>query len=211
MKRIDRIQSSKLTVENYHRFARGYLERPWENDKAEKEFPFWLRYERGSALLKAAKTLKMGYRPWQSDYVRDYFNAGGNEAAMRILPHVIASSEKSDIKELMLEVAKDTRITQGHPRAFLGAACYAYVLDYLLKKDCVLEYGELVETVLGGQNGWGAPLDSRVFGDWINTARQRMILEQYAREKGFINPHFCTTTVSPGLTSTTPDGTKSSG
>ena len=141
---------------------------------AEKELPFWLRYERGGggALLKAAKTLKRGYRPWQSDYARDYFNAGGNGAAMRILPHVIASAEKSDIKELMLEVAKDTRITHGHPRAFLGAACYAYALDYLLKKDCVLEYGELVETVLGGQNEWGAPLDPCVFGDWINTARQ---------------------------------------
>lgn len=154
--------------------ARSIITGDWERFLAEKELPFWLRYERGGggALLKAAKTLKRGYRPWQSDYARDYFNAGGNGAAMRILPHVIASAEKSDIKELMLEVAKDTRITHGHPRAFLGAACYAYALDYLLKKDCVLEYGELVETVLGGQNEWGAPLDPCVFGDWINTARQ---------------------------------------
>lgn len=154
--------------------ARSIITGDWERFLAEKELPFWLRYERGGggALLKASKVLKRGYRPWQSDYARDYFNAGGNGAAMRILPHIIASAKNSNVKELMLEVAKDTRITHGHPRAFLGATCYAYALDYLLKKDCVLEYGELVEAVLNGRNEWGAPLDSGIFGDWLNTARQ---------------------------------------
>lgn len=154
--------------------ARSIIAGDWERFFAEKELPFWLRYERGGggALLKAAKTLKRGYQPWQSDYVWDYFNAGGNGAAMRILPHVIAAAEKSDIKKLMLDIAKNTRITHGHPRAFLGAACYAYALDYLLKKDSILEYGELVGAVLDGRNEWGAPLDSGVFGDWINTAQK---------------------------------------
>ncbi len=154
--------------------ARSIIAGDWERFFAEKELPFWLRYERGGggALLKAAKTLKKGYLPWQSNYARDYFNAGGNGAAMRILPHIIASAEKPDIKKLMLDVAKDTRVTHGHPRAFLGAACYAYALDYLLKKDSILEYGELVGAVLDGRNEWGAFLDSGVFGDWINTAQQ---------------------------------------
>lgn len=153
--------------------ARSIIAGDWERFFAEKELPFWLRYERGGggALLKAAKTLKKGYLPWQSDYVRDYFNAGGNGAAMRILPHVITAAEKSDIKELMLDIAKNTRITHGHPRAFLGAACYAYALDYLLKKDSILEYGELVGAVLDGRNEWGASLDSDVFEDWMNTAQ----------------------------------------
>ena len=50
---------------------------------------------------------------------------------------------------------KDTLITHGHPRAFLGAACYAYALEYLLRKETVLEYGELVAAVIDGQNVWG--------------------------------------------------------
>lgn len=154
--------------------ARSVIVGGWERFFAEKELPFWLRYERGggSALLKAARALKDGYMPWQSSYARDYFNAGGNGAAMRILPHVIAAAGKPDIQKLMLDVAKNTRITHGHPRAFLGAACYAYALDYLLKKNSVLEYGELVDAVLDGQTEWGVPLDSGIFGDWLNAAQQ---------------------------------------
>lgn len=154
--------------------ARSIIMGDWERFLAEKELPFWLQYERGGggALLKAAKTLKKGYRPWQSDHARDYFNAGGNGAAMRILPHVIAAAEKSDMKQLMLDIAKNTRITHGHPRAFLGAACYAYALDYLLKKDSVLEFGELAGAVLDGRNEWGAPLDPGAFGDWISIAQK---------------------------------------
>lgn len=153
--------------------ARSIITGDWERFFAEKELPFWLRYERGggSALLKAARILKEGYMPWQSNYVRDYFNAGGNGAAMRILPHVIAAAGSPDIRKLMMDVAKNTRITHGHPRAFLGAACYAYALDYLLKKDSVLEYGELVDAVLDGQTEWGAFLDPGTFGDWMNTAQ----------------------------------------
>lgn len=154
--------------------ARSIITGDWERFLAEKEFPFWLQYERGggSALLKAANSLKKGFLPWQSDYyARDYFNAGGNGAAMRILPHVIAAG-KTDVKKLMLDVTKNTRITHGHPRAFLGATCYAYALDYLLRKDSVLEYGELVDAVLDGQSEWGAALEPGVFGDWLYTARQ---------------------------------------
>lgn len=154
--------------------ARSIIAGDWERFFAEKELPFWLRYERGggNALLKAAKSLKRGSLPWQSDYARDYFNAGGNGAAMRILPHVIAAAGKPDIQELMLDTARNTRITHGHPRAFLGAACYAYALDYLLKKDRVLEYGELADAVLDGQTEWGVSLDSGVFGDWLYAAKK---------------------------------------
>jgi len=154
--------------------ARSIITGDWERFLAEREFPFWLQYERGggSALLKAARSLKKGSMPWQSDHARDYFNAGGNGAAMRILPHVIAAAKEPDTKKLMLDVTKDTRITHGHPRAFLGALCYAYALDYLLKKESVLEYGELVTAVLDGQNKWGVPPDPGVFGNWLSTTQQ---------------------------------------
>jgi ADP-ribosylglycohydrolase len=126
--------------------ARSVIAGDWEKFLAEKELPFWQRYQRGGgdALLG------------HSTYTQDYFNAGGNDATMRILPHVIAYTNKPDKPALMLDVIRDTLITHGHPSAFLGATCYAYALDSLLRKETVLEYGELVSTVIEGQDCWGA-------------------------------------------------------
>ncbi|TYC83920.1 ADP-ribosylglycohydrolase family protein [Acetobacterium wieringae] len=154
--------------------ARSIIAGDWEKFLAEKELPFWLNYERGggSALLKAAKSCKEGFLLWQSNNTRGYFNAGGNGATMRILPHVIAAAKTFNITGLMTDVVKDTLITHGHPRAFLGATCYAYALDYLLRKETVLEYGELVTVVIDGQNDWGANLNTDVFGEWLNIAQQ---------------------------------------
>lgn len=155
--------------------ARSIIAGDWEKFFAERELPFWLNYERGggSALLKAAKSCNENkVQLWQTNFTQGYFKAGGNGATMRILPHVIAAAKTHDITALMLNVVKDTLITHGHPRAFLGATCYAYALDYLLKKETVLEYGELVSAVIEGQKDWGAPLNTDVFGDWLNIAHQ---------------------------------------
>ena len=156
--------------------ARSIIAGDWETFFAEKELPFWLNYERGggSALLKAAKSCKKGIQLWQSPYTRDYYNAGGNGAVMRILPHVIASAKTPNTAKLIVDVIKDTLITHGHPRAFLGATCYAYALEYLLKKESILEYGELVAAVIEGQNVWGAIPDSDIFKEWFNVARQNI-------------------------------------
>ena len=165
--------------------ARSIITGDWEKFFAEKELPFWLNYERGGggALLKAAKSCKEGVLLWQSNYTRDYFNAGGNGAAMRILPHIIASAKTPNTTKLMIEVIKDTLITHGHPRAFLGANCYAYALDYLLRKETVLEYGELVTAVIDGQKDWGANLNPNVFGKWINSAQQHCEYDFFAEWK----------------------------
>lgn len=156
--------------------ARSIIAGDWERFFAEKELPFWLRYERGGggALLKAARSINdKKVLLWQSPYqAKAYFSAGGNGAAMRILPHVIANANRADISALMLDVIKDTLITHGHPRAFLGATCYAFALDYLLRKDTVLEYGELVSAVIDGQQSWGAFPNPDVFGQWLGAAKQ---------------------------------------
>lgn len=154
--------------------ARSIIAGDWEKFFAEKELPFWLNYERGGggALLKAARSCKAGVLLWQSNYTRDYFNAGGNGAIMRILPHVIAAAKTTNTNKLMTDIIKNTLITHGHPRAFLGATCYAYALDYLLRKETVLEYGELVTSVIEGQDEWGANLNPEVFGKWIDIAKQ---------------------------------------
>ncbi|MCL2703858.1 MAG: ADP-ribosylglycohydrolase family protein [Defluviitaleaceae bacterium] len=154
--------------------ARSIIAGNWEKFLAEKELPFWLKYERGGggALLKAAKSCDKGVLLWKSNYTRDYFNAGGNGAAMRILPHVISYARIPDIAALMVDVIKDTIITHGHPRAILGATCYAYALDYLLRKETVLEYSELVYAVIDGQNKWGALPNPELFGNWLDIADQ---------------------------------------
>lgn len=156
--------------------ARSIIAGDWETFFAKKELPFWLNYERGggSALLKAAKSCEKGILLWQSRCNRDYYNAGGNGAVMRILPHVIASAKIPNTAKLIVDVIKDTLITHGHPRAFLGATCYAYALEYFLKKETVLEYGELVTAVIDSQNVWGAIPDLDIFEKWLNIARKNL-------------------------------------
>ncbi len=156
--------------------ARSMIAGGWEKFFAEKELPFWLNYERGGggALLRAAKSYKGGLPPWQSRDARKYFNAGGNGAVMRILPHVIAAAKTPDVAELMREVVRDAIITHGHPRAILGATCYAYALDYLLRRESTLEYGELVTVVIDGQKDWGAAFDPEVFGQWLEIAQRHL-------------------------------------
>lgn len=168
--------------------ARSIIAGDWENFLIEIELPFWLRYERGggSALLKAARSIsEKGALPWRSANAHGYFNAGGNGAAMRILPHVIAYANKPDRAALMQDVIRDTIITHGHPRAFLGATCYAYALDWLLRKETMLEYGELVSAVIDGQSVWGKHLDHKVFGVWLETA-SRLCGFDYAREWEYV-------------------------
>lgn len=162
--------------------ARSIIAGDWEKFFAEKELPLWLNYERGggSAILKAAKSCKEGLLLWQSNNTRYYFNAGGNGATMRILPHVIAAAKTPNTTKLMMDVIKDTLITHGHPRAFLGATCYAYALDYLLRKETVLEYGELVTAIIDGQNDWGANLNPDVFAKWLSVVQQNREYDFFA-------------------------------
>lgn len=171
--------------------ARSIIAGDWEKFFAEKELPFWLRYERGGggSLLKAARSISnKKVLLWRSDFTKGYFNAGGNGAAMRILPHVIAGANKADVSALMVDVIKDTLITHGHPRAFLGATCYAYALDYLLRKDTMLEYGELVSAVIDGQQFWSTYPKPGDFGDWLNVVNQYSGFN-YIEEWGNVRTH----------------------
>lgn len=153
--------------------SRSLIAGNWEEQFSQKELPFWLTYERGGgkALLKAARCYRGGGAPWLSKNSPDYFNAGGNGAVMRILPHVIAVGETADVKFLMTQVIRNSLFSHGHPRAVLGATCYAFALNYLLKKNTVLEYGELVDAVIDGSNIWGLSPDPVEFSYWFESAR----------------------------------------
>lgn len=164
--------------------ARSILAENWENIFQKIELPYWIQYERGGggALLRAARACEKGNVLWRGTAKQrtGYFHAGGNGAVMRILPHVISMGEKDSSEKLMADVVRDSVITHGHPRAVLGASCYAYALYYLLKKESVLEYGELVRAVLEGKQLWGSLPDAAELEEWRETA---LNLETYDYEK----------------------------
>ena len=144
--------------------SRSLISGNWQCFFSEKELPYWLEYERGggSSVKKAAKILKSNKLPWNADTYREYFNAGGNGAVMRILPHVIVDSKNPNTPALMRDVIRDSIDTHGHPRAILGATCYAYLLQQLLHIEDTLNYGDLINCVLDGFNDW-SKFDLSVF------------------------------------------------
>ena len=153
--------------------SRSIFSEDWKNTFLRNELPFWLDYERGggNATKNAAKIAKAGKIPWEASPNMPYFNAGGNGASMRILPHIISqANDHSKFEEILVDVIKNSIFTHGHPRAILGAACYAYALFCLLKKEIVLCFGELIDSVIDGIGQWSSFPDSVIFSNWIREA-----------------------------------------
>ncbi|HSQ88385.1 ADP-ribosylglycohydrolase family protein, partial [Romboutsia sp.] len=118
------------------------------------ELPFWLLYERGGggATLRASKHWLEGKSPWESEDKEKYFNAGGNGAAMRILPHVIYNID--DEMEGMTQVFMNSITTHGNPRAILGSLLYSKALYYLFKANETIKYGELIDYLIETKDNW---------------------------------------------------------
>ena len=154
--------------------SRSIVSGNWESFFVSKELPYWLGYERGGgrALKSAANVYKKKKKPWERENAIKYFDAGGNGAVTRILPHVIAQSNSTDIGEIMKDVTVDSVFTHGHPRAILGATCYAYALQAIMAKNTVLEFGELINIVIEGVSNWGTFREDAVPSDWIDAVRR---------------------------------------
>lgn len=152
--------------------ARSILTKNWNHHFFVYELPYWLLYERGGgkALKNAARACKNNIVLWRQKNSQEYFNAGGNGVAMRILPHVIGNENSKDISKLMTEVIQDGIITHGHPRALVGALCYAYALYYLLYKEDILQFGELVSAVVDAKDIWGVLPNNAELVEWRETA-----------------------------------------
>lgn len=148
--------------------ARSIIVGDWEKTFTVKELPFWLQYERGGglALKKAARCYKKNMKPWLCEAKNDYFNAGGNGAVMRILPHVIAHN--NDLDKILSNVLIDTILTHGHPRAILGSLCYAYSLHYLLNKEQTLEFGEIIDHLISSREKWSKFNENLMPDDWVS-------------------------------------------
>ncbi|MCY4376071.1 MAG: ADP-ribosylglycohydrolase family protein [Spirochaetaceae bacterium] len=148
------------------------------------ELPRWTIYERGGggATKRAAQSWITGRPPWQSrkvDVVRQYFGAGGNGVAMRVLPHALFLGGHDDPTVLVHDVVRDGAATHGHPRALVGAAAWAFAAWSLVRQNRTLGFGELLDLLIDERGGWGAfPDTPRGGGTWF-AAANRVLDEPY--------------------------------
>lgn len=106
---------------------------------AKIELPVWRSYALGGGVgtLAAAENITKLGASWHSNQFlkggANYYHAGGNGAAMRIQPHIWASTNLTHPKVYLLNVLADAIITHGHGRGILGAAFHAICLASTLK------------------------------------------------------------------------------
>ena len=150
------------------------------------ELPRWTIYERGGggATKRAARAWVAGAPPWLSekvDAVRQYFHAGGNGVAMRVLPHALFLAGQEDPSVLVHDVVRDGTATHGHPRALVGATACTYAAWSLARRSRTLGYGELLDLLIDEHGAWGAfPDMGRGGGAWF-AAAGRVFDEPYER------------------------------
>lgn len=140
------------------------------------ELPLWTIYERGGggATKRAANAWASGRPPWKSNKhqsVRQYFGAGGNGVAMRVLPHALFLASQEDPTNLIHDVVLDGSATHGHPRALVGAAGYAYAAWSLARRSSTLPFGELLDTLIDEAAIWSrCPEVHPEKGAWLEAA-----------------------------------------
>lgn len=141
---------TQLIIATARSLLRG---RQWSNFFRQAELPAWLKYERGGggATKRAAQKWVDNISPWDEKSnspleIRDYFMAGGNGVAMRIIPHIFKNEE--NIEKTMSQVVLNGMYTHGHPRALIGAMLYAMAVRTLIQQDAVLSYGELIDVLI---------------------------------------------------------------
>lgn len=147
---------TQLIIATARSLLRG---RQWSNFFRHAELPAWLKYERGGggATKRAAQKWADNISPWDEKSnspieIKNYFMAGGNGVAMRIIPHIFKNEE--NIPKIMAQVVLNGMYTHGHPRALIGAMLYAMAVRTLLEQNAVLGYGELIDTLVEEEKQW---------------------------------------------------------
>ena len=149
----------------------------WWKAFTRTELPLWLLYERGGggATKRAANAWAAGHPPWRSSNeakIRQYFKAGGNGVAMRVLPHALFLSEQEQADALLHDVVLDGTATHGHPRALIGATVYAHAAWSLVRRSTTLGFGELLDMLIDDVLVWSKlPESHRNGGTWLDAAQ----------------------------------------
>jgi ADP-ribosylglycohydrolase len=99
------------------------------------ELTVWPAYALGAGRgsLTAAQSLRSKGTSWMANFFEEksvrYLDCGGNGAAMRIQPHVWASTAEGAWRH---DALVNSIVTHGHPRGFVGAAFHGACLEYTL-------------------------------------------------------------------------------
>lgn len=166
--------------------ARSLLRGPsWWKSLMKSELPMWTLYERGGggATKRAVEALLLGREPWmqpRQEQVRQYFDAGGNGIAMRILPHCILRHDDDTFEASARAIMADGICTHGHPRALIGALAYGYAIWTALRETKTLEYGSMIHRLLSETDLWSSLPDiGDIAPTWI-IAANRMPGDSYS-------------------------------
>ncbi|WP_158617792.1 ADP-ribosylglycohydrolase family protein [Corallococcus sp. CA049B] len=120
---------------------------------AKVELPVWLSYALGAGKGSRAAASALGRTEvtWSTNFFSSgnsrYVDGGGNGAAMRVQPHVWASSSKRDAHELLADVCRNAVVTHGHPRGILGAVFHALSLRLVMLRGEHLDVPALREVI----------------------------------------------------------------
>lgn len=133
--------------------ARSLHHRDWWEHLTEVELPWWPHYQLGGggATRRAAQSWARGVPPWRDKSADRYWDAGGNGAAMRILPHCFDGASFSEVRRRVLA---DGATTHGHPIALVGAQAFAFGLWAINHTSSALGWGELLSRALDQRSEW---------------------------------------------------------
>ncbi len=126
----------------------------WWNVLTSSELAWWPQYELGGggATRRAARDWQRAVPPWSGNHQREYWDAGGNGVAMRVLPHCWNHRERFD--EVRRRVLSDGITTHGHPIALLGGLLQAYSTWRVFQTRGPLGWGELLADIRENLGTW---------------------------------------------------------
>lgn len=98
------------------------------------ELPVWLSYALGGgkSTSAAAQNLCKPKVTWFANTFKGWSNSGGNGAAMRVQPHVWATSALDDPESYLPAVIRNTICTHSHPIGMLGSVIHALALAHTM-------------------------------------------------------------------------------
>jgi len=141
-----------------------------------RELPMWSIYERGggASLKRAVAGWTSGRPPWLAKTEQsksDYFNAGGNGVAMRIMPHVLRRASDESYLNTASEIVANGVCTHGHPRALVGALAYGYAVRQAIRTRGTLAYGALLQDLMDSSSAWAQePEHTDHIAEWLRAA-----------------------------------------
>lgn len=117
------------------------------------ELPVFLSYGLGvgRGTKAACRSLTKTSAKWSSNFFEErgasYIDGGGNGAAMRIQPHIWCAMSRWDFDSWAIDVVRNSVVTHGHPRGFVGALFHAALLALAIEDRKVPEPSRWLDIV----------------------------------------------------------------